>query len=257
MRTSAFENAGKGFPGHHWSMGAICTFGIWASATAMVQIKWNQTGGAEGPPDHGRLKITWKIPYHCDFGHTLGLVGKGNHLGDWNPSTAIRMTWSEGDVWIAELDVEYSSAEEQGGDFCLEYKYLETDLTGRVIRWQDGGNHHLRLPSPDAVVDVSETWDGVAATRMVEINRSGSFRQQAAPMTIEEALVLQAQLTMNDLESALIRHESISDSIEDPSDMEAINADRVLASAFNKAVAFQRALRASENFPRYPGSKAR
>ena len=45
------------------------------------------------------VKISTK--YHVDFGDTIKLVGSHEALGAWDPTQALGMTWSEGDVWTA------------------------------------------------------------------------------------------------------------------------------------------------------------
>lgn len=40
-----------------------------------------------------------------DFGTDIKLVGSGPGLGDWDPSKGPSLTWQEGDVWIAKVNV--------------------------------------------------------------------------------------------------------------------------------------------------------
>ena len=51
------------------------------------------------------MHVTWKLPYRCHFGQSLGVVGSAESLGNWDPKKKVVMNWSEGDIWRAELDV--------------------------------------------------------------------------------------------------------------------------------------------------------
>jgi hypothetical protein len=33
-----------------------------------------------------------------------GIVGAQEMLGNWNPQECARMTWTEGDIWVASLE---------------------------------------------------------------------------------------------------------------------------------------------------------
>jgi len=40
-----------------------------------------------------------------DFGSAIKVVGTGRDLGDWDPNKGLSLTWQEGDVWTAKVDV--------------------------------------------------------------------------------------------------------------------------------------------------------
>jgi len=39
------------------------------------------------------------------FGSAIKVVGTGPDLGDWDPNKGLSLTWQEGDVWTAKVDV--------------------------------------------------------------------------------------------------------------------------------------------------------
>lgn len=41
-----------------------------------------------------------------NFGQTIAVVGSGDLLGGWEPTKAVRMSWTAGDFWEAEISVE-------------------------------------------------------------------------------------------------------------------------------------------------------
>lgn len=49
------------------------------------------------------VRVKFKLEKKCKFGEQFLLVGDDSMLGFWNPSWAIPMNWSAGDVWTAEL----------------------------------------------------------------------------------------------------------------------------------------------------------
>lgn len=49
------------------------------------------------------LRLSFRIPYRVNFGQSLGLVGSGESLGNWDPKRTVHMKWSDGDNWTVEL----------------------------------------------------------------------------------------------------------------------------------------------------------
>ena len=49
------------------------------------------------------MVVRFNLPYRCNFGQHLCVVGSGEVLGQWDLAQAVQMEWSEGDVWTAEL----------------------------------------------------------------------------------------------------------------------------------------------------------
>ncbi|CAD8070012.1 unnamed protein product [Paramecium sonneborni] len=74
--------------------------------------------------------IQLQIHYKAEFGQALYISGKSRFLGQWNPEQAIRMIWTQHDIWIAE--VAYHE---------LEYKYFIShyDKVQKVF-WESGPN---------------------------------------------------------------------------------------------------------------------
>lgn len=40
-----------------------------------------------------------------NYGESLKLVGSGSELGDWNVEAAPEMQWTDGDVWVADVEL--------------------------------------------------------------------------------------------------------------------------------------------------------
>lgn len=58
-------------------------------------------GGAQGRP----IPIKFTLQRELDFGQVHALVGSHPALGNWDLGSAPQMTWSEGHVWYAELEL--------------------------------------------------------------------------------------------------------------------------------------------------------
>jgi len=208
--------------------------------------------GEDEYEDQGEIaaNINLRIPYHVDFGQCLAIVGSGEHLGNWNPGSAIKMTWTEGDYWVAELQLKTLSETE------LEYKYLVLNSDGNLGLWKPGSNFRLEIP-PGARVKVHETW--IDGPRHVEVDtcclqkRKASDKQLLAG-TAKSAIQQQTDTAMEELEYALEQQCTSLEKSKDPASSELINGDRILAAASNKAMAFKKASKATEVLPQLPGT---
>ncbi|KAF5843061.1 carbohydrate-binding-like protein [Dunaliella salina] len=207
--------------------------------------------------DQGEIaaNVNLRIPYHVDFGQCLAIVGSGEHLGNWNPGSAIKMTWTEGDYWVAELQLKTLSETE------LEYKYLVLNSDGNLGLWKPGSNFRLEIP-PGARVKVHEHWveDLGDGPRHVEVDKCSLQKEKASDKHLlgagptKSAIELQTDTAMEELEYALEQQCTSLDKAKDPASTELINGDRILAAASNKAMAFKKAAKASEVLPQLPGT---
>jgi hypothetical protein len=75
------------------------------------------------------------MKYQTQMGQELGILGNLNELGNWNQDNALRMQWTDGNIWIKEIE---------GNNDNIEYKFIFI-VNNRVQRWEDGGNRILNL----------------------------------------------------------------------------------------------------------------
>ena len=80
-------------------------------------------------------KIVFEMKYQTQMGQELGILGNLNELGNWNQDNALRMQWTDGNIWIKEIE---------GNNDNIEYKFIFI-VNNRVQRWEDGGNRILNL----------------------------------------------------------------------------------------------------------------
>ena len=50
------------------------------------------------------VKVSFSVPYRCEYGQNLSLVGSVSTLGGWNLQGCTDMSWNDGDIWRADLD---------------------------------------------------------------------------------------------------------------------------------------------------------
>lgn len=49
------------------------------------------------------IQVRFSIPYRCNFGQHVRIVGNDPCLGSWDLERAVPMAWTEGDVWTADV----------------------------------------------------------------------------------------------------------------------------------------------------------
>lgn len=178
-------------------------------------------------------------------------------LGDWDPSKCVPMQWTDGDYWTAELSVT------PGQSLEMEYKYIVIGADGLVDRWMDGDNYQVRVPvvrESRKVTDevrVSDAWDQSFKQIDIEVgSQHGSQPDQHSSASITGELTAEAEQrliqaatdkAMSELQTAMQQHQETLQKLQDPAAIEVLIADRLLAVANNKAVAFSRALKAAES----------
>ncbi|CAD8158397.1 unnamed protein product [Paramecium octaurelia] len=83
--------------------------------------------------------IRLQIHYKTEFGQALYISGKSKYMGQWNPEQAIRMTWTQNDIWTAEVAYH-----------LMEYKYFISQYEKvQKIQWESGPNRVTNKNSND------------------------------------------------------------------------------------------------------------
>ncbi|KAK9811665.1 hypothetical protein WJX72_007965 [[Myrmecia] bisecta] len=231
---------------------------------------------AAGSGGQGGVRVSFALPYRCNFGQHLCLVGSADPLGKWDVQSGVPMNWTDGDVWTVELDIKVM---QQGME--VEYKYVVREGQ-HVVAWKPGHNFSLRLPvEPEAdllpeKVHVKDAWDGsfreleVEAVRLsttsaataVGETQAAELRQQAGAQastsglsTASNAVEVLAESNVNylaELDKVISQSVQLLEQIKDPTDPAILEADRMIAAAARKAVAISRALKAAD-----PGRETR
>ena len=81
-------------------------------------------------------KIKFQMTYQTQMGQELGVIGSFKELGEWNQDKALKMEWTNGNVWIKKID--YS----EGSDFEFKFIFI---VNMRVEKWEDGNNRKFNF----------------------------------------------------------------------------------------------------------------
>ena len=117
-------------------------------------------------------------------GQVLKIVGDHENLGTWEPAKGIQMTWTDGHVWSAEVELPANQT--------YFYKYVLQDDQGQeVTRWQEGNNRILVIPSSNTVgngpvIEAHDMWNGDPVTSTVMQTTTGA--EASWPTSAEERL---------------------------------------------------------------------
>lgn len=76
-------------------------------------------------------KLTYQMTYTTQMGQQLAVIGSINALGNWNQDKALKMTWTEGNVWISEITTDIINT--------FDYKFIFI-VNNKVQKWEDGNN---------------------------------------------------------------------------------------------------------------------
>lgn len=91
-------------------------------------------------------KVTFEMTYQTQLGQELGVIGSINPLGNWNQDNALRMKWTEGNVWLKEIPLDNS----QGFDF----KFIFV-VNSKVQKWEDGDNRSFNIAEAKQLIEAN------------------------------------------------------------------------------------------------------
>ncbi|KAF8058890.1 zinc finger CCCH domain-containing protein 56 [Scenedesmus sp. PABB004] len=198
-----------------------------------------------------KVKLSFKLPYHCTFGQEVCLVGSGEALGNWSVENAKPMHWTDGDVWEVEFEVT------TGPEVELEYKYVVRSTDGGVLCWKPGENCQIRVPvwlqEEKAIAEgvlVRDAWDG--SLQDIELEVTGFTRAEFTEEEERAAVQSAVDRALHELSHAMTSSASVQTKKQDPTAPEVLQADRLVAAAARKAVAMHRAFEASKALQALP-----
>ena len=100
-----------------------------------------------------RVPVRFSVTTNSGMGYEMFVVGSHPDIGSWNPTNAVKLVWSEGDVWWGDVGVQAGTA--------LEYKFLKRATAPERIFdpdnaewWPAGDNLQTNVP-PDAAAPFS------------------------------------------------------------------------------------------------------
>lgn len=105
------------------------------------------------------VRVRFKLHKQCAFGQQFLVVGDDPNIGLWDPSDGVPLSWSEGHVWTAEVDIPSNKV--------INYKFILKEITG-TVSWQPGPDRILETWDTAKTISVSEDWDSPDFQNIVE-----------------------------------------------------------------------------------------
>ncbi|OMO84331.1 Carbohydrate binding module family 20 [Corchorus capsularis] len=130
------------------------------SRHSKVSGSW-ETGGTEIQKTERSKTVHVKLQLQkeCSFGEQLLLVGNEPILGMWNLSSAIPLTWSEGHLWMVEMDLPV--------DLSIHFKLILKQSSGDLL-WQPGPDRTFQTWETKNTLVVTEDWENAEAQKITE-----------------------------------------------------------------------------------------
>ncbi|KAK3274431.1 hypothetical protein CYMTET_17383 [Cymbomonas tetramitiformis] len=149
-------------------------------------------------PAQQYITIRFQVHYQTYVGQCLKIGGSHAAVGQWDVYRAVPMTWTEGNIWVAEVDFPAGAV--------VFYKYLLEE--GDSLKWQQGANHVLALPTedhhvPNRVYEASDMWNGQPTASssawqellVRRIEESDTQRKEAEQEAVQSRRMAQAALS--------------------------------------------------------------
>ena len=76
-------------------------------------------------------RIVFQMKYQTIMGQELGVIGSLNDIGNWDQNKAQKLRWTDGNVWIKDINYQNNI------DFEFKFIFIES---GKVKTWEDGTN---------------------------------------------------------------------------------------------------------------------
>ncbi|KAE8697710.1 Carbohydrate-binding-like fold, putative isoform 2 [Hibiscus syriacus] len=142
------------------------------------------------------INVKFQLQKECSFGEHFFVVGDHPMLGSWDPEIAVPLTWSEGHVWTAELDIPVG--------ISIRFKFILKTSTGKLL-WQPDPDRIFESRETKNIIIVCEDWKKAEKQKVIEeepiANRDGHLLDYEMAIVAEnltppkEELVLETNPT--------------------------------------------------------------
>lgn len=115
----------------------------------------------EGEASRSRRLVEFRLQYHTYFGQTVAVVGSSPALGSWNVACAVKLHWTDGNIWVGKVTLNYDCK-------TVEYKYIVFDAPSArkhqpghpPVIWEPGSNHVIDLDEipPRTMLTLEDHW---------------------------------------------------------------------------------------------------
>ncbi|PON92647.1 Glycoside hydrolase [Trema orientale] len=96
------------------------------------------------------VHVKFQLQKECLFGEHFFIVGDDPIFGLWDPESAIPLNWSDGHVWVVELDMPVGKS--------IPFKFILKDSTGEIL-WQPGPDRVFQTWETKNTITVFEDWE--------------------------------------------------------------------------------------------------
>ncbi|XP_073390959.1 uncharacterized protein [Physcomitrium patens] len=143
----------KAAPKRFFRASALPEDDLVAETTPVIQEPLQVEHTSAGEPDFEgpTVKVKFELQRECHFGQQFKVVGSDPQFGNWDPSAAVPLNWSEGHLWTADLDVPEGKK--------IEYKYILVSDQEETVEWQPGSNGVLETVAGAGPLLLSEPWE--------------------------------------------------------------------------------------------------
>ncbi|KAM5583279.1 phosphoglucan, water dikinase, chloroplastic-like [Rosa sericea] len=145
---------------HHTSLLRHKAFRSVASSETRVLRNPDSAGiGIEPAAPSKTVHVQFQLHKKCRFGDNFLLVGNEPIIGQWNPSSAIPLNWSDGNIWTVDLDIPI--------DRAIQFKFILKKSTGDLL-WQPGPDRILHTWDTNSTITIAEDWKNAKLQKLTE-----------------------------------------------------------------------------------------
>ncbi|UPR03389.1 carbohydrate-binding protein [Chloropicon primus] len=138
---------------------------LWQAITTRLAVDKKVEVSAYRPapkPAAETVIVRFSVVFVTREGQNVVLLGDHDELGNWDERKAVKMTWTEGHLWTAEVELPCR------GIYFYKYAIKE----GGRLGWQHGSNRLLTIPDPadkgaGPLIEAHDSWDGDPVTSSV------------------------------------------------------------------------------------------
>ncbi|XP_021888635.1 uncharacterized protein LOC110807731 isoform X2 [Carica papaya] len=105
------------------------------------------------------VHVKIQLQKECCFGQHFFVVGDHPTFGQWDPTKAIPLNWSDGHFWTAELDMSIGKV--------IQFKFILKGVDGEIL-WQPGPDRVLQTWETTNTIMVYEDWENAECQKVLE-----------------------------------------------------------------------------------------
>ncbi|XP_076939556.1 uncharacterized protein LOC143608394 [Bidens hawaiensis] len=172
------------------------------------------------------VRVQFRLQRECSFGQNFLITGDHPILGSWDPNNAISLTWSDGHIWTADIDIPVGE--------CIKFKLVMQESDGKFV-WQPGPDRVLEgCFQTEKIITLCEDWENPDARIILETDPTTNQEIQIVEPSQEPeeyAICLEEELVSDEVVPVLVpglSQLSVDEGLED--EHEPVNGAAVVAA---------------------------